>query len=160
MHLQDLSLRDGPISEALWGQAYATLKAKEPTIMSEYERCICPDMRNSRPAERMEGVVRRIYGGRETEQNDAMVQELEKLASLILLYRMREAIYINKQQSDIFERHTDFENAVIKLYYRILEFQARLISHLWKGPMTRLARNTVRADDWKGLPDQINEKEC
>ena len=36
--------------------------------MSEYERCICPDMRNFRPAERMEGVVRRIYGRRETEQ--------------------------------------------------------------------------------------------
>ena len=68
VHLQELSLRDGPILEALWGQAYATLKAKEPSIMSEYERCICPEMRNSRPAERMEGVVRRIYGGRETEQ--------------------------------------------------------------------------------------------
>ena len=91
-----------------------------------------------------------------------MVQGLEKLASLIRLYRMREAIYINKQQSDVSKRHTDFENAVIKLYYRILEFQARLISHLWKGPMTRLARNTVKADDWKGLLDQIDKRnaEC
>ncbi|KAK3170678.1 hypothetical protein OEA41_002760 [Lepraria neglecta] len=92
------------------------------------------------------------------EQNDTMVQGLEKLASLIRLYRMREAIYINRQQSDVFERHTDFENAVIKLYYRILEFQARLISYLWKGPMTRLARNTVKADDWRGLLDQIDER--
>ena len=81
-----------------------------------------------------------------------MMQGLERVSSLLRLYKIREGLYIDKSNPDLVDRHLDFESAVIELYFHILKFQARLISHLSKfnvacgsehgesGRLERLAR--------------------
>ena len=91
-----------------------------------------------------------------------MMQGLEKIASLLKLYKLRVSLYVDKQPNDASARNLSFENAVIKVYTHILEFQARVVSHLWKGSFQQVARNTVKADDWQGKLDDIEraDAEC
>lgn len=90
-----------------------------------------------------------------------MIQGLEKIALLLRLYKIREGRYTSSLRTEPFPgRNFSFEDAVLKLYYNILGFQARLISHLWKPPVKRAARNTVKADDWKGWLDQVEQSDA
>ena len=89
-----------------------------------------------------------------------MMQGLEKIASLLKLYKLRVTLYVDKQPNDVSGRNLSFENAVIKVYIHILEFQARVVSHLWKGSVRRVARNTVKADDWQGRLDDIEKADA
>ena len=91
------------------------------------------------------------------EQIDTMLQSLERIASLLRLYKIMEDLYIDKQPADLSERNLSLERAVIKLYTQILGFQARLVAHLWKGSLHRGARNIVKADDWKSWLDEIEK---
>ena len=90
------------------------------------------------------------------------MQGLEKIASLLKLYKLRVSLYVDKQSNDASTRNLSFENAVIKVYIHILEFQALVVSHLWKGSFRQVARNTVKADDWQGKLDDIEraDAEC
>ena len=89
-----------------------------------------------------------------------MIQGLERIASLLRLYKIRESLYIDQPQSDLSTRNLSFENAVLKTYYHILGFQARLISHLWKSPGKRLIRNTLNADDWEAWLVQVDKSDA
>ena len=89
-----------------------------------------------------------------------MMQGLEKIASLLKLYKLRVSLYVDKQPNDASARNLSFENAVIKVYTHILEFQARVVSHLWKGSFQQVARNTVKADDWQGKLDGIEKADA
>ena len=89
-----------------------------------------------------------------------MMQGLEKIASLLKLYKLRVSLYVDKQPNDASARNLSFENAVIKVYIHILEFQARVVSHLWKGSFQQVARNTVKADDWQGKLDDIEKSDA
>ena len=90
------------------------------------------------------------------------MQGLEKIASLLKLYKLRVSLYVDKQPNDASARNLSFENAVIKVYIHILEFQARVVSHLWKGSFQQVGRNTVKADDWQGKLDDLerSDAEC
>ena len=88
------------------------------------------------------------------------MQGLEKIASLLKLYKLRVTLYVDKQPNDVSGRNLSFENAVIKVYIHILEFQARVVSHLWKGSLRQVARNTVKADDWRGRLDDIEKADA
>lgn len=79
-----------------------------------------------------------------------MMQGLEKIASLLKLYKLRVSLYVDNQPNEASARNLSFENAVIKVYIHILEFQARVVSHLWKGSFQQVARNTIKAEDWQG----------
>ena len=79
------------------------------------------------------------------------MQSLEKIASLLKLYKLRVSLYIDKRPNDMSGRNLSFENAVIKVYIHILEFQARVVSHLWNGSLRQVARNTVKAEDWQSI---------
>lgn len=91
-----------------------------------------------------------------------MMQGLEKIASLLKLYKLRVSLYVDKQPNDVSARNLSFENAVIKVYIHILEFQARVVSHLWKGSFQQVARNSVKAEDWQGKVKDIEnaDAEC
>ena len=89
-----------------------------------------------------------------------MMQGLEKIASLLKLYKLRVSLYVDKQPNDVSGRNLSFENAVIKVYIHILEFQARVVSHLWKGTFRQVARNTVKSDDWQGRLDDIEKADA
>ena len=89
-----------------------------------------------------------------------MMQGLEKIASLLKLYKLRVSLYVEKQPNDASARNLSFENAVIKVYIHILEFQARVVSHLWKGSFQQVARNTVKAEDWQGKLDDIEKADA
>ena len=88
------------------------------------------------------------------------MQGLEKIASLLKLYKLRVSLYVDKQPNDVSGRNLSFENAVIKVYIHILEFQSRVVSHLWKGTFRQVARNTVNSDDWQGLLDDIEKADA
>ena len=45
-------------SEALWREAYAIVRRREPDIIHEYEQALCPDLGKSTPADRLNGIVR------------------------------------------------------------------------------------------------------
>ncbi len=89
-----------------------------------------------------------------------MMQGLEKIASLLQLYKLRVNLYVDKQPNDASGRNLSFENAVIKVYIHILEFQACVVSHLWKGSLRQAARNTVKADDWQGRLNDIEKADA
>lgn len=62
-------------------------------------------------------------------------------------------------QVDSLELVRDFENTVVELYKRILEFQIRLVrqhSHSWAK---RYGRDVLKIDDWMSLTSQIKELE-
>ena len=89
-----------------------------------------------------------------------MMRGLEKIASLLKLYKLRVSLYVDKQPNDASARNLSFENAVIKVYIRILEFQACVVSHLWKGSFQQVARNTVKAEDFQGKLDDIEKADA
>lgn len=66
-HRNQLTIAQKPLSEALWSQAYATLKAQQPDLISAYEQWLCTDG-TFRPAERMDAIVRQIYHGLRMDQ--------------------------------------------------------------------------------------------
>ena len=45
-------------SEALWSQAFAVVRRKEPGTIQEYEETLCPGTGTSSPAERIGSIVR------------------------------------------------------------------------------------------------------
>ena len=51
---------------------------------------------------------------------------------------------------------------LIKLYTKVLEFQAKAACYLSHGTLTRLARNIPKVDDWRALQSSIVriEAEC
>ena len=85
------------------------------------------------------------------------MQGLEEIALLLELYKLKVSLYVDKRLNDKLGRNLSFENAVIKVYIHILEFQARVVSHLWKGSLRQVARNTVKAEDWQGRLDEIKK---
>lgn len=86
-----------------------------------------------------------------------MMEGLKEIALLLDLYKFKVSLYVDKRPNDESGRNLSFENAVIKVYIRILEFQARVVSHLWKGSLRQVARNTVKAEDWQGRLDEIKK---
>ena len=48
-------------SEALWNQAFAAVRRKEPDTIQEYEETLCPGTGTSSPAERMGSIVRQKF---------------------------------------------------------------------------------------------------
>ena len=88
------------------------------------------------------------------------MQGLEKISSLLQLYKLRVSLYVDKRPNDVSGRSLSFENAVIKVYIHILEFQARVVSYLWKGSFRQIARNTVRADNWQNWLDDIEKADA
>ena len=91
------------------------------------------------------------------EQNDAMMQGLEKVSSILPLCKIRENLYLNEQPADSASVNTDFENGVIELYAHILGYQTSPLRYLSKSPIRRGGRNLWKLDDWKGWLDQIEE---
>lgn len=71
VHLQELSMHERPLSEALWAQAYVTLAAKEPDVVSDYEQYYHEQGHlgtRFEPASHMDGIIRQIYSDRKTRQ--------------------------------------------------------------------------------------------
>ena len=85
------------------------------------------------------------------------MEGLKEIALLLDLYKFKVSLYVDKRPDDESGRNLSFENAVIKVYIHILEFQARVVSHLWKGSLRQVARNTVKAEDWQGRLDEIKK---
>ena len=55
---QELMLPGLSKSEALWYQAFAAIRRKEPETIQEFEEILCPGTGASSPAERMGSIVR------------------------------------------------------------------------------------------------------
>ena len=51
---------------------------------------------------------------------------------------------------------------VIKLYSGVIEFQAQAVCYFFCNSGSQILHDIVKADDWKGLLEQINqwEKDC
>jgi hypothetical protein len=70
-----------------------------------------------------------------------MLQGLERTASLMRLYKVRVDLS-NKSDS-----HGIFEPAVVELYSRILEYQARMVCHMSRDTAKRAISNIMKADN-------------
>ena len=86
-----------------------------------------------------------------------MREGLKEIALLLDLYKFKVSLYVDKRPDDESGRNLSFENAVIKVYIHILEYQAHVVSHLWKGSLRQVARNRVKAEDWQGRLDEIKK---
>ena len=60
------------------------------------------------------------------------------------------------------ESEVEYGKILIKLYTKVLEFQAKAACYLSHGTMTRFARNIPKVDDWSTLQSSIVriETEC
>ena len=76
-----------------------------------------------------------------------MIQGLEYIATLIRQYKIWESLYVDMQPDYQLQTNPQFEDAVIKLYTHILEYEARFFRHLTRNPVHRGARNMGKLDD-------------
>jgi hypothetical protein len=74
----------------------------------------------------------------------------------MLLYRWKEKVYTTGEGAE------DFQEATVRLYKAILEYEARLVCHLSRHATQRYIRAVVKSDDWKNMMDDISilESKC
>jgi ankyrin repeat protein len=89
-------------------------------------------------------------------QRTTAIDGLEKISRLIPRYTEVEHMYF---QGEEFTLRGDLEDAVIKLYAYILEFEARAACQFSRNTVFQTARNVIKADDWEGVLGKIEELE-
>jgi hypothetical protein len=76
------------------------------------------------------------------------VDGLDEVTALVKQYAVIESIYFRRTDVTL---QKESAKAVIKLYYNILEYQAKAICHFGFKTGYRMVRNMLKIDDWNGL---------
>lgn len=85
-----------------------------------------------------------------TQENEAAIGGLAYIMNVIMVYKWQEKTYSFDD-----ETRPDFENKVLLLYTSILEYEAKLLVHLYRKPLEGWAKSVFGADDWKSHTEQI-----
>jgi ankyrin repeat domain-containing protein 50 len=94
-----------------------------------------------------------------TEQSQAASEGLESIPLIISRFKVFERIYREvgtatlgtRRPKDIAELREKFEDEVVKLYSRILEYQARAVCQLSSHAITQYIKDVFKVDDWEEL---------
>jgi hypothetical protein len=84
----------------------------------------------------------------DSDQHNAAVDGVDYVATLIKEYAVFESLYFQRPVATLQREAT--EN-VEKLYYHVLEYQARAACHFASRTGYRMLRNTFKIDNWDGL---------
>ncbi|KAF7927550.1 uncharacterized protein EAE98_005932 [Botrytis deweyae] len=91
------------------------------------------------------------------EQNEALLEGLEKLSDIIARYTEVESVYLNTAVAG--DLDIQLELRVIKLYTCILKFQATAACYLSYSTLKRLMRNLPKLDDWSKLLTEVTSED-
>ncbi|KAF7868766.1 uncharacterized protein EAF02_009502 [Botrytis sinoallii] len=91
------------------------------------------------------------------EQNEALLEGLEKLSDIIARYTEVESVYLNTAVAG--DVDIQLELRVIKLYACILKFQATAACYLSYSTLKRLMRNLPKLDDWSKLLTEVTSED-
>ena len=100
----------------------------------------------------------------DSQQGEALLSGLEMITDLVARHRI-----VDEQLSEgsppngsHVEPEGEYRKLLIKLYTKVLEFQAKAACYLSHGTLTRFARNIPKVDDWGTLQSSIvrTETEC
>ncbi|KAF5879411.1 putative sesquiterpene cyclase protein [Botrytis fragariae] len=91
------------------------------------------------------------------EQNEALLEGLEKLSDIIARYTEVESVYLNTAVAG--DLDIQLELRVIKLYTCILKFQATAACYLSYSTLERLMRNLPKLDDWSKLLTEVTSED-
>ncbi|KAL9133666.1 MAG: hypothetical protein Q9175_005155 [Cornicularia normoerica] len=94
-----------------------------------------------------------------SEQVQTMVDGLNSISNILHLYRIREDLYLRVVDRPA---RPDFVQAVVELYSKIFEYQARLLCFLSRRSLGRGFRGTLKLDDWKCMLEKVqtSDNEC
>ena len=81
-----------------------------------------------------------------------MVDGLNSISDLLRWYRIKETLYLQAVDRPA---HPDFVQAVVELYSKIFEYQARLLCFLSQRSPERGFRGTLKLDDWEGMLKKV-----
>ncbi|KAI8281554.1 hypothetical protein K4K60_004118 [Colletotrichum sp. SAR11_57] len=100
---------------------------------------------------------------RQIEQREQLFKGLDLVSSIICRYLVMETVFRPRIQVDSVSKATardlerDFENNLVNLYAKILEFQARALSYVQRSRPSQFFRDTFRGDTWKTLMADIKD---
>ncbi|KAJ0352479.1 hypothetical protein COL26b_009191 [Colletotrichum chrysophilum] len=100
---------------------------------------------------------------RQIEQREQLFKGLDLVSSIICRYLVMETVFRPRIQVDSVSKATardlerDFENNLVNLCAKILEFQARALSYVQRSRPSQFFRDTFRGDTWKTLMADIKD---
>jgi ankyrin repeat protein len=86
-------------------------------------------------------------------QRSVIIKGIADIAFLVHEYASLESTYLQSTEST-----ATLEEAIRKLYYQILQYQARAACHLDRHRVSQAARNALRLDSWVDHLDDINKQ--
>lgn len=92
----------------------------------------------------------------DTKQRSAAIEGLEYISQLVRRYTEIEHIYLQEEEPAL---RNDLDNAIMKLYRQVLEYQARAACQFNRNTIFQIARNIVGADSWESILDNIKTSE-
>ena len=100
----------------------------------------------------------------DSEQGGVLLSGLEMITDLVARHRIVDEHLTRDHRPDSSNLNSDVEyrKILIKLYTKVLEFQAKAACYLSHGTLIRFARNIPKIDDWATLQSSIVriETEC
>ena len=92
----------------------------------------------------------------DSQQRIIVVNGVESIAKLIRRFLEVENFYLKKTHHRLCK---DLEEALITLYYHILEFEARAVCQFNRNTASQAGRNIVKADGWQDILNEIEKSE-
>lgn len=93
----------------------------------------------------------------DSQQGEALLSGLETITDLVARYRIVDehlAQRASPRRSDL-DSEVGYRKILVKLYTRVLEFQAKAVCYLDHGTLARFALNIPKVDDWRTLLSTI-----
>lgn len=81
------------------------------------------------------------------------MDKLDRIASMVSRYARIEDTYSRNNVSLL---NADVEAAIVKLYSKILHFEAVAALHFGNNTAVRAARNVIKLDDWEAIFSKIS----
>ena len=93
----------------------------------------------------------------DSEQGGVLLSGLEMITDLVARHRIVDEHLTRDPRPDSSDLDSDVEyrKILIKLYTKVLEFQAKAACYLSRGTLIRFARNIPKIDDWATLQSSI-----
>ena len=92
----------------------------------------------------------------DSEQYSAALGGLAQVSSIVARYTEVEVMYILEKNSTL---EKEFENCIVDLYVEILKYQVAAACHCKSSTFQRFLRALPKLDDWKGMIENIKEKD-
>ncbi|KJK66021.1 ANK ankyrin repeat protein [Aspergillus parasiticus SU-1] len=85
------------------------------------------------------------------EQHALLLQGLESASGLIVRLHVMEKLYLHSQAKHAVDMLGEFQDTLVSIYSKILEFQARAVCYVHRHSASQLLRNIFKWDGWAEL---------